>query len=468
MVLVVVKLAHPEGKPRIQPAPCDVRPPVSAPHGVTRALNSGTIKGAWGDKLVGASVIRNLLACEPIWHRIPVAFAAGIYVALTMVVGAQAQSANEISATPPPLDARENVQSANLPSVTVVDGAPLDAATRAGERAPGTMAPIPNDVPAVKREGPINVHVFGDSLGDGIWAGLYRKLPKADGYRVTKHSRVSTGLVRKDFYDWSKAVRQIVAKHRVDVAVVMIGTNDRQTIVERGRHALRSAGWEEIYKARIDDLTQVLKDEGAEVYWVELPAMRSPRFGRDMRYFNTLFEARAHANGITYVPTWERTLGSNGSYSAYGTDDTGRKRLMRTNDGIHFTMRGYIQLASFVTQAMEQASLPAPTPMGDLLQDTPAPVPAQSIGTPIPPAVAKPVDPVTPAAPASPETPIPTPRPGDDRADAQDADGTPERSQRAGVSEVASTIAGALSDLRGFVLPEPKPGRADDLRQPAE
>lgn len=405
---------------------------------------------------MGASVIRS----EPIWHMVQLSVlrraivgrvAAGA-VAAGLVLGVSSGALAQ---------AVEPVQSANLPSVSTVEMQPL----------PLEMAPIPDPAPA-KRTGPLNVHVFGDSLGDGIWAGLYRKLPKADGYKVTKHSRVSTGLVRKDFYNWSKAVRQIVAKHRVDVAVVMIGTNDRQTIIEGGRHALRSARWEEIYKARIDDMTQVLKDEGAEVYWVELPAMRSPRFGRDMKYFNTLFEERAAANRITYVPTWERTLGSNGNYSAYGIDDKGRKRLMRTNDGIHFTMRGYIQLASFVTSAMEQPKVPEPVvPLVEVPLEQPAIDPltgATIVDAPSVPAVPEAAAPLAPQHPVEPKVDVPTPtaRPGDDRAALDE--GTPERSERAGVSEVASSIASVLSDLRGFVLPEPKPGRADDLRQPAQ
>lgn len=335
------------------------------------------------------------------------------------------------------------------------------------------MAPIPDDAPAELpkhgpgRSGVVNVHVFGDSLGDGIWAGLYRKLPKADGYKVTKHSRVSTGLVRKDFYDWSKAVRKIVAKHRVDVAIVMIGTNDRQTIVQGGRHALRSAKWEAIYKDRIDDLTQVLKDEGAEIYWVELPAMRSPRFGGDMRYFNSLFEERAQANGITFVDTWQRTLGGNGKYSAYGLDDSGRKRKMRTNDGIHFTMRGYIKLASFVTDAMHSATSASVVPQ-DVQPAQPAPAVVVSAPVTLPTAPAQPVTPQVEAPRVDRvDVPVPAVRPGrDEDVDQQQAN--QQRSERPGVSEMASSIANALSDLRGFVLPEPKPGRADDLRQPGQ
>lgn len=436
---------------------------------------SGTIEPRVGDNLVGASVSR----IEPIWHMVGLSVLRRAVIGTVVVAGLALGHALSFGSAAL-AQAIEPVQSANLPSITssttsLVETLPPPLADPSlQEPAPqelGTpetveMAPIPDVLPE-KRTGPLNVHVFGDSLGDGIWAGLYRKLPKADGYKVTKHSRVSTGLVRKDFYNWSKAVRQIVAKHRVDVAVVMIGTNDRQTIVEGGRHALRSPGWEAIYKARIDDMTQVLKDEGAEVFWVELPAMRSPRFGRDMKYFNTLFEDRAVANGITYVPTWQRTLGSNGKYSAYGLDDKGRKRLMRTNDGIHFTMRGYVKMAGFVTAAMEEAAR-----MEEVVPVVELPVEPVAVSPLIDPITGATITAPVATAPLAPDQPV---APSVDQPDAPDApgdqsavSGTPQRSERAGVSEVASTIAGALSDLRGFVLPEPKPGRADDLRQPAE
>lgn len=334
--------------------------------------------------------------------------------------------------------AAQELRSANLPDVTAQATGPRSISP------PVEMAPVPDEP---ERTGPLQVHVFGDSLGDGIWAGLYRRLPKAEGYEVTKHSRVSTGLVRKDYYDWSKAVRQITANSRVDVAVVMIGTNDRQTIIEGGqRHALRSAEWERIYKARIDDMIRVLKDEGAEIYWVELPAMRSRSFGGDMQYFNSLYRERAAAHGINFIPTWQRTLDENGAYSAYGTDDGGRTRLMRTNDGIHFTMRGYIKLASFVTDVMEGEAAAAP---------------AQ------PPVAAEPVEPapgLKPTVDAAPTSDVPTPR---ERPVGDHSAVAPDDAQGRGEGQgIVSRVASTIKELRGFVLPEPKDGRADDFSLP--
>jgi hypothetical protein len=191
-----------------------------------------------------------------------------------------------------------------------------------------------------------NVVVFGDSLGDGVWAGLYHVLHKDKRFSVIRKSRVATGFVRQDYYDWNQAVRDAAADTRIDIAVVVMGTNDRQTIVEDGaRYALFEPKWREIYEARVDDFTETLKKSGARIYWVGLPVMRSATFESDMETFTQIFEARAKANDVTFIPTHDLAADKDGKYDAYRTDAGGRKRLLRAEDGIHFTMDGYELLA---------------------------------------------------------------------------------------------------------------------------
>ena len=55
-----------------------------------------------------------------------------------------------------------------------------------------------------------------------------------------------------------------------------------------------------------------LKATGAQVYWMELPVMKSPRFGADMAQFNAIFEARALANSISFVRTEGLATGADG------------------------------------------------------------------------------------------------------------------------------------------------------------
>jgi hypothetical protein len=228
-----------------------------------------------------------------------------------------------------------------VPPVSQAGTAPM---TSASLSVPAIELPAP--APAKSR---YNVVVFGDSLGDGVWAGLYHVFQKDRRISVIRKSRVATGFARQDFFDWNAAAREAAAEMRIDAAVIVMGTNDRQTIVENGeRHALFEPGWRAIYDRRVDEFTATLKAAGARVYWVGLPVMRSPRFEEDMRRFNGIFAARAAANGVTFIPTHAAVAGPDGGYAAYGLDRSGRKKLLRTEDGIHFTMEGYDLLAETV------------------------------------------------------------------------------------------------------------------------
>lgn len=220
-------------------------------------------------------------------------------------------------------------------------------------RAPVVAAPAQTPPPTLEKKRRYNVVVLGDSLGDGTWAGLYHVLRKDNRFNVVKKSRVATGFSRQDYYDWNQAAHDIAAETRVDIAVVVMGTNDRQPIVRDGkRHALFDDGWRDIYRARVDDFTATLKASGARIYWMELPVMRSPRFGADMEQFNEIFEDRAAANGVSFVKTEGLATGADGGYTAYGEDRFGRTRLLRAEDGIHFTMAGYELLGDRIANAI--------------------------------------------------------------------------------------------------------------------
>ncbi len=205
-----------------------------------------------------------------------------------------------------------------------------------------TASLTPGKIPFKKT----NLMVLGDSLGDGVWAGLYNAFRKNKNIKVTRKSKPSTGFVRVDYYDWNANLKQILTKNKIDVAVIMMGANDRQTIITKaGRHKPGSKRWREIYASRVDVFTRQLKAHGAKVYWVGLPITRRKRFTRHMKILNGIFADRARANKITFVDIWKDFTTAKGGYSAHGKDISGRVRKLRANDGVHFTMRGYRKLA---------------------------------------------------------------------------------------------------------------------------
>lgn len=252
-------------------------------------------------------------------------------------------------ATPAPSVANSDI---GMPPKQDVVGAKVVDVVLSSPATPTAGAAVPKKQNKKKR---YNVVVLGDSLGDGVWAGLYHALRKDKRFNVIRKSKVATGFVRKDYYDWSDVVREVTAETKVDIAVVIMGTNDRQPIVEKGsRYPLFSAKWREVYNARIDDFTETLQASGAQIYWVGLPVMRGSTFERDMKTFSEIFKSRAAANGVIYLPTHDLLTDDEGNYAAYGLDGNGRKRLLRAEDGIHFTMQGYEQLVQPIAAAIKR------------------------------------------------------------------------------------------------------------------
>lgn len=214
----------------------------------------------------------------------------------------------------------------------------------------------------------LRVGVFGDSMADGLWTGLYRDLNDRSGVTVTKFSEVSTGLSRYDYVDIQDKTARQITEHPVDVAVVLFGTNDAQGISIDGQiHAFGSEGWKIAYARRVDDLVKLLRDHDVAVYWVGLPRMKRGSFDARMTLINGVVAARMAALNVPYLSTVALTSDAEGDYDAYlAATGTGRRQLMRANDGIHMSMAGYLRLTEPVAAALRRdAGLDATAPAGE-------------------------------------------------------------------------------------------------------
>jgi hypothetical protein len=199
------------------------------------------------------------------------------------------------------------------------------------------------------------VVVLGDSLGDGLWSGLYRAFEEDNNLEIVKRSKVSTGFVRTDYYDWNGALDDILKSETYQVAVVMFGANDDQAI-RNGKDLLKlgTDGWREAYGQRVEAFIKKLRAAGVAVYWVGLPVMRSPDQSTDAEVMNEIFREKSFINGAKFIDTWTGFTDEAGRYSAYGPDMSGQVRRLRADDGVHFTMRGYLKLAHFVEKEMRR------------------------------------------------------------------------------------------------------------------
>lgn len=258
------------------------------------------------------------------------------------------------------------------PTVMLGDKASASAPPASARPARPAAAPAPAAVPAAPvtplsarlAQGPLRIGVFGDSMADGLYAGLYRDLQDQPNVSVTKFSQVSTGLSRYDYVDIHAKTRGQLDAQPVDVAVMLFGTNDAQGIdTGEAVHMFGTDGWKAAYGRRIDDLVGLLRSRNVAVYWVGLPRMKRDSFDGRMMLINGVVEARMRALGVPYIETTALTSNDQGGYEAYLPNDSGRRVLMRANDGIHMSMAGYLRMSAPVAARLKRdAGLDRPQP----------------------------------------------------------------------------------------------------------
>lgn len=203
----------------------------------------------------------------------------------------------------------------------------------------------------------LTVIVAGDSIADGIWGGLYRKLLRDKRYEIVRKARNSSGFVA---FDWVEELQGTEEFKRADAVIFLAGTNDRQSLVRDGkpRFLFGTKQWEEAYLERVTALMQSVKQHKVPLVWIGLPIARKDEFNKDSRYLNGLFSQAAAQAGVHFIDIWPMFADKDGQYSAYLPDEEGRNRLMRDNDGIHFTPRGYEMIADAVLEKL-QKTVPA-------------------------------------------------------------------------------------------------------------
>jgi hypothetical protein len=196
--------------------------------------------------------------------------------------------------------------------------------------------------------------VIGDSLAEGLWSGLYRAFEEDPTIEVVNRAKTGTGFTRGN-YDWTTQLDTILKEEVVQIAVVMFGANDNQGI-KSGEGWLKagSEAWDEAYGKKVEALIKKLRAQKIAVYWTGLPIMRGEAESEDAELLNDIYRERSFINSAKFIDTWSGFTDESGRYSAVGPDMTGQVRRLRADDGLHFTMRGYLKLAHFVEKEIRR------------------------------------------------------------------------------------------------------------------
>lgn len=278
------------------------------------------------------------------------------------------------------------------PAATRDEGARPTPRRHTPRRKPSdTTAQEPSNKAAAQQKATLFVDVFGDTFGQLLANGLDDALSDRPDIGVIHLGRGASGLANKGYYDWPKTVDELLARdnraaekkkdeakkedakkdekknekkdeakrddkkdeagkeRRIDVAVMMIGSNDRQPIIENGKRLdTGTPEWTEAYRARVLAVAQAFQSHKIPLIWVGLPIVKNDEMADDMAALNDIYREVAARTGATYIDTWEAFADEDGDFVANGPDVTGQTTRLRTSDGIYFTKAGARKLAHFV------------------------------------------------------------------------------------------------------------------------
>jgi uncharacterized protein len=210
--------------------------------------------------------------------------------------------------------------------------------------APLAAAPARADTPA-----PAVVAFVGDSMADGLWGAMFRRLGKdkclAEKVKLIRKARNGSGLTRLDQFDWVDEIGKIVEESHPDLFVGSFGINDRQGIVEKDKHAIAypSPEFDVRYTTLVVDVVRAAMSKGASMVIIGLPVMMEEDANADAEAKNKIFEAAIKQVGsdkATYVQPW--TSGATPEvFKPYLPNARNSMVMVRARDGIHFTRAGY-------------------------------------------------------------------------------------------------------------------------------
>ena len=164
-----------------------------------------------------------------------------------------------------------------------------------------------NKPPAVvqKKTDAQSVLVVGDFMANALAKGLVDALAANPNIQVVNASNGSSGLVRSDYYDWNESTPLLVAEHKANLILVMVGANDRQAIRTGGKQIeVGNDAWKPAYDAKVTAFADVLAGQGVPVMWLGLAPVSKASLSREYSVFNSLYRQKAELKRFKFVDIW--------------------------------------------------------------------------------------------------------------------------------------------------------------------
>jgi hypothetical protein len=184
-------------------------------------------------------------------------------------------------------------------------------------------------------QGVDRVTLIGDSIMKQASCAVGASLSDL-GVTTFRHGVSGTGLLAGPG-DWMSTAKQLVAAEHPDVVVaVFVGNYLQQAVDATGKPILADtpeffAAWQQ----RAEQLSKIVRDSGAQLYWVSPPPITNPPLNHAQR----LFDGYKKIPGDHTLDAGASLAGGNGK-EVTDTITCGARKTVRTWDGIHLTPDG--------------------------------------------------------------------------------------------------------------------------------
>jgi uncharacterized protein len=200
---------------------------------------------------------------------------------------------------------------------------------------------------------PLRLWIGGDSLAGSLGPALGELTGKSGVVQPVLDSRVSSGLLSRDFVNWPKLGGEDMTLYNPEAVVFIVGANDAKNIPEP---APRDPRWRAQYSALVEEMLTVLGANERTVYWIGAPVMADAKYSARVQGVNDVFrEVIAKHPEVTYIDAYSLFSSPAGTFAATLPVPGGNVARVRGADGIHFTPEGGDLLAGSVFERLDPA-----------------------------------------------------------------------------------------------------------------
>jgi uncharacterized protein len=203
------------------------------------------------------------------------------------------------------------------------------------------------DVPIELQAGD-KVLLVGDSMMQGLGPHIVSSLSRNNAVQTVDLSRHSTGLAYPHYFDWPNTILQKLQSEKFALMMIFIGANDTWDIVIDGKYtSFGNPKWIEVYSERVEKIILTAKAYNVRVLWLGAPPMGREKMVDRIPSLNSIFikAAEKYPGVARYVDTGPTLTSDGKTFSKFIELPERGKVMVRTDDGVHFTVNGQRLLA---------------------------------------------------------------------------------------------------------------------------